>query len=309
MPDLASKLQELARRTGDQQLACTGLLYQVTSSLFRGDRPGLLATIEAEEALARECRIPWVRAMPLWHRANLAVLEGRFTELRPLATAAAELTPGSAGANARMWRGMQLYVVGRHLGRLRVEEDLQSRAERDPNAHFYLAAIVAAIGDLDAARSHLDLLAPDDFGTIRRDNNSVINLALAADVAHAVGDRDRAGILYRLLLPRAGRHAMDAWCVSYVGSFDQRLGMLQSLLGDQPRAIAHLRDAAAACERLGAACFEAESRLHLASALAFDGPAHDVEGARREVDRALELARPRGMTPVVTEAEKLLAGL
>ena len=82
LPDLASRMQELARRTGDQQLACTGLLYQVTSSLFHGDRPELLATIEAEEALARECRIPWVRAMPLWHRANLAVIEGRFTELR-----------------------------------------------------------------------------------------------------------------------------------------------------------------------------------------------------------------------------------
>ena len=102
---------------------------------------------------------------------------------------------------------------------------------------------------------------------------------------------------------------MGGWGVYYLGSFDQRLGMLQSLLGDQQQAAAHLRAAAAACERLGAACFEAESRLHLASALAFDGPARDVEGARREVDRALELARPRGMTPVVAEAEKLRAGL
>jgi tetratricopeptide (TPR) repeat protein len=253
-----------------------------------------------------------VRSMPLWHRATLAILEGRFNEFTPLMSQAARLLSSGTATNARQWGGMLLYVAGRQLGLLRVTDETLGFVERYPQYpiyRVYLAVVLVGMGDLDAARPHFDRIARDDFATIPRDYNRISGLALAADVAFGLGDRDRARTLYQLLLPWAGRHAPGGAGVSYLGPFDQRLGMLQSLLGNRQQAVAHLRDAAAATERLGAPGFEAECRLHLARILAEDGPAQDAGAARRDVDRALELARPRALTPVVTEAEALRASL
>jgi hypothetical protein len=309
---LAAELRELARKTGDALLENFGLLYQVAASLFAGDRATLLATIEAEERLAAESRLPMVRAMPLWHRATVAVLEGRFTEFSPLMSQAVRFMSSGTATNARQWGGMLLYVAGRQLGLLRVTDESLRFVERYPHYpiyRIYLAAIHVGMGDLDAARPYFDPIARDDFATIPRDYNRISALALAADVAHGLGDRERARTLYQLLMPWAGRHAPGGAGVSYLGSFDQRLGMLQSVLGNQAAAVAHLTGAASATERLGAPCFEAECRLHLARALAEDGPVQDGDAARRELDRALELARPRAMAPVVAAAEALRAGL
>jgi tetratricopeptide (TPR) repeat protein len=312
LPELAARIRALAREAGDPQLESAGILYAMCAAIFRGDRATIDEALEADRKLAARSRLPMVRSMPLWHEATVAVLEGRLGDLMPLLSQAVELATQSTTTNSRQWGGMLLYVAGRHLGQLRVTEEAVGFVERFPDYpvyRAYLAAILAAVGERDEAKSHLDRIASDGFASVPRDYNRLTTLPLAADVACLLGDPEHATMLYDLLLPWQGRHAPGGAAVSCLGPIDLRLGMLSLLLGETDRAVGHLRSAVASTVELGARPFEVESRLALARALSADGPRRDATAARSELERVVEVAGPLGMATSVTDAERLLAEL
>ncbi len=309
--DLAERLQRHAREAGDIQLESAGRLYEFSFSLFRGNRQRLQDTLEAEEILATRSRMPLVRALPVWHRTTLAVLEGRWMEFRPMLSEAVRLMGGGV-TNARQWGGMLLYVAGRALGMLTVTEETLGYVERFPDYPIYrayLAACQIGAGEPDEARRHYDILTRDDFGARWRDYNRLITLALLADIAYGIDEREHADTLYAQLLPWSGRHAPGGAGVSYLGPFDQRLGMLASMQGDHETAVSHLQSAVEDTGKLGARPFQAESRLHLARALSHDGPQQDLRAARHQLEETLATARELTLTPLIEPAEALLATL
>jgi len=305
-----AELASEARRRGDIQLESKGLQMQAYFALFNGDRAAFDQVLAREEQLITKTRLPLVLAIPAFRRAALAVLEGRWQDMRPHLARGGSLFSGGTDSNARQWTGSVLYIAGRHLGRLRVTEESLGFVARFPNYPVYrafLAAIQAAVGELEAARANLEILADDGFGRRWRDHNRPTTLALTADTIHLVGDVDRAIALFEEILPWSGRHAVSPGTTLYLGSFDQRLGMLAAMQGDHVLAIRHLLAAAESCRRLGARPFEVESRLHLVRSLLAAGPGHDPEAARGEAQSALAIARELEMAPSIAAAEELLA--
>jgi hypothetical protein len=66
-------------------------------------------------------------------------------------------------------------------------------------------------------------------------------LALAAEAASAVGDKDRVALLYRRLQPHAHENIMVSWGAGCLGSAAHYLGILAAALDDFETANRHLK--------------------------------------------------------------------
>ena len=102
-----------------------------------------------------------------------------------------------------------------------------------------------------------------DWPTIYRWRHTAM-LTSDAEIAAAVGDRNRCAKRYEQLLPMAGEFAVVGAAVFTTGPVALQLGLLAAALGRWDDAVAHLDDAARRCDRLGAALLAARARTELA---------------------------------------------
>src|SRR6202012_3668501 len=82
-----------------------------------------------------------------------------------------------------------------------------------------------------------------DFAWIPRDGDWMVVTALAADLAHAFDDAERAEVLYDLLAPFDQTNVVIGLGAVCLGATSRYLGRLALTLGRQEEAIEHLRDA------------------------------------------------------------------
>ena len=125
----------------------------------------------------------------------------------------------------------------------------------------------ANAGDLRGARSAYEQLAVRDFA-LPPDSNWLLAIAVLADTASTLGDRNGALRLRQLLEPYADRHVVLN-CFggggAYWGPVAHHLGKLQATLGHGAEARALLERSIQACAETGAAAFAPRSRDALAA--------------------------------------------
>jgi hypothetical protein len=130
-----------------------------------------------------------------------------------------------------------------------------------------LALCCTNAGDLAGARSAYEQLAARNF-ELPPDSNWLLAIAVLADTAAALGDRDGASTLAGLLEPYADRHVVLN-CFggggAYWGPVAHHLGRLAAILGHGAEARAHLERAVRACAAMRAIAFTPRSRDALAA--------------------------------------------
>jgi hypothetical protein len=134
-------------------------------------------------------------------------------------------------------------------------EPVRSYSENFPQIPAWrgaLIAIAAESGWNDQARAIFEELAVDEFATIPRDFGWLIAMTHLAIGCAALGDRDRAAILHKALLPFAGRYAVVAAAIVTLGPISRSLGLLAQTLGDIDRARQHFEDAIMQAKAIGA---------------------------------------------------------
>jgi hypothetical protein len=139
------------------------------------------------------------------------------------------------------------------------------QAEESPAAwawRVWLAWVLAERGRVAEARAIVDELVRDDFAAVALDANWHAAMDLC-EVLAALGDRERAAGLYRLLAPFSGLVAVVARAAACYGPVDAFLGVLAATAGRQAEAERHLAAAVEACERLGALPRAAIARARL----------------------------------------------
>src|SRR6202012_3105164 len=105
-----------------------------------------------------------------------------------------------------------------------------------------------------------------DFAWIPRDGDWMVVTALAADLAHAFDDAERAALLYELLVPFDQTNVVIGLGAVCLGATSRYLGRLALTLGRPHDAERHLRHAVTANAGLGAVVELAHSRVDLAGA-------------------------------------------
>ncbi len=264
-------LLRAAREAGDVELTLQGHVWLVVDLLERGDRTGVEVQIDAFTAGADQLRQP----LYLWNaavwQAMKALLDGRLDEAEPLAAAAVSSGIRSEGVTAPQYYAVQVLYLRREQARMgELEDPVRQALSTNPERAAWragLALLLHETGRTEEARAEFDLLARDGFGWIPRDGDWMVVTALAADLASALADVERAAILYELLEPFAENNVVIGLGAVCLGATSRYLGRLALTLGRHEEAVVHLRHAVAANASLQAVVELAHSRVDLAWAL------------------------------------------
>jgi DNA-binding SARP family transcriptional activator len=236
-----------------------------------GDRAGVDTALGHARALADELGHPyWSWATTSW-RGLVSIIDGRFEEAETLAFEALAHQAPAEHPEALAALGVNLVDIRLFQGRAgEMVELLTTAAEENPHIPTYravLALCCAHSGTLDRARDAFELLAARDF-VLPDDSNWLLAIAVLADTAATLGDRDRACALVRLLEPYCDRHVVLN-CFggggAYWGPVAHHVGRLEAMLGRPKHARALLERAVEAAEAMGSGPFAARSRQMLAA--------------------------------------------
>ena len=309
---LASSILELARRTGDRELAAEGRGWRLFAHLELSDLAGIEHDLEALGKLAEEARHPhylWLTAM---FRAMRALLAARFDEAEHLANEALAVGQRHGDPNALLAYGSQIYVLRWGQGRLDEIEallrDFAAQHGSQPVWHSARAHLQALLGRLDEARARFEP-ACDAFLTLPRDVTWLPHLALLGETCAAVGDRARAEVLRGLLEPYAGQQVVAGPGAACFGPAARVVALLAATVGCWDEALAQLDRSDVLNGQLGALAWAAQTTADRAAVLVARDAPGDREAARACLTRARVLATRLGLQRVAQSADALAGRL
>jgi DNA-binding SARP family transcriptional activator len=266
---IADELIATARAAGDREAELQGLNWRVADLFEIGDPDALRAAIAQHEDLAGELRLPafaWYG--PMW-RATLALLAGRLDEARRLCEQAARIGSAAHDANAELLLGVQRRSIRWSGGDVPDEDDdavLGRGIERSPARCAWLAAraLMATVdGDLGLAAGELER-GMTELATAPLDANWLYAANCLGAVAARLGDAAAAADVYARLRPYGHRVVTVGRGSFCAGSASLTLGLVAATLGDRGAAEAHLEEALARNEALGATAYATAAREALA---------------------------------------------
>src|SRR4051812_23919545 len=264
----AAELVSLGEQLGDKERVFTGHSFRINAYWKLGDRAGIDVEIEALAALAEELDQPAQRWSAATERVILALTEGRFVDAEEMIVLARSAGERAESWNARVSERLQLFVLLRATGRLHEIEDLIERSVHEyPTLLRFrcaLAHLYAELGKLSAARSVVEGLPLDEFGSDYLDAEWLFTASLLPDVYRVLGDKSAAARLYPLLLPQERLYA-QAPSETTFGTVARGLGVLASTLERYDDAERHLEMAIAAERSLRARPWLAHAQHDLAA--------------------------------------------
>jgi tetratricopeptide (TPR) repeat protein len=309
---VAEELNRVAEEVGDRERVMDAFWFRYIRFMTMGEVEEARREQQTFSRLAQELGQPSQQWYAGVMGTILALQDGRFTEAEELIRKTHE-----AGRRAQNWDAgasamFALFALRREQGRLNELEDSRRRAiDEYPGYRGFrcmLTLSLCELGQLDDARRMFDRLARDDFAALPKDNEWLSNLTLLAEVADALGDRDRAATMYELLSPYAALVALAGSEVS-MGPVQRPLGILASMLGRYDEASRHFEGSMEMCERMGARPWLARTRYHYARMLAARGAPGDRERAVELARAALRTAEATGMVALEDKLNALVADL
>jgi tetratricopeptide (TPR) repeat protein len=246
---VSDELIELAQRIGAREVEAQALHTRTFDLLDLGDFEGARRQSETFGALATALRQPTYQAWSACWEVLWLQMADRPAEAMQRAQRAIEATSGLADAEE-----LGLLFAGLMLGTAYTQRQLtghlpaiEAVAEQNPHMRIYRAVLAVTYlqaGDRERGAAEFERLAQDDFGTVSRDQLWASTLCLLAEACALLGDRERAGVLYALLLPYSNRNIQAGLAASF-GSAERFLGLLAAATGDSAGAAAHFEAALA----------------------------------------------------------------
>jgi tetratricopeptide (TPR) repeat protein len=286
---IGAELLHIAEGLGDRALAFLAHNCEFDALLELGEIAAADRELDVLEALAAELRQPIEQWFVAWFRAGRALADGRFDEAerwiergRAIGRRAQHPVAEQTFNGQLLWlRGERGEVTPERLGEF--VESFEFIARTLPSARNILragrASVQAEVGREVEARAELDAMAAHGFADLERDEHWMITLTNLAHLVVRLGDRERARMLYDLLLPYADRNAVHSLIRTSSGSVSYSLGRLAAVLG-LATAERHFDDALAMNRRMGARPLVARTECEYAGFLLERGRAGDRRRAR-----------------------------
>jgi ATP/maltotriose-dependent transcriptional regulator MalT len=234
----------------------------------------------------------------------LALLRGKLDAAEQLIAQASAKAPRAGGYAGLGYISVLVFALRREQGRLKELAPVIALFTRqtadDATWRPGLALLYLELGRLDDARAEFERLAADDFRDLPHDGRWTTCLTYLAEVCAAMGDANRARLLYRLLSPYAGRLALQGGGAACAGSIDRHLALLCSTMARWSDAQRHFETALDTNARIGGRVPLAHTQNDYAAMLLARNAAGDRERAMSLLRQSLEQARAIGM-PVLAE--------
>jgi tetratricopeptide (TPR) repeat protein len=309
----ADELLELASGSDDLEMHFSARHFRVANCLERGDLAGVDAELVACDRLADTLRQPLYRWQAGLLRAMRALLQGRAEESEQLTLAAfkagriVDEEAAAALLSAQLFN--HRWVVGRLDEVAGWIEEFVGQRPFAPAWACAAAMLFSEIGRPELAREKLDAVGAHGFEDLPRDGNWTVAVALAALAAGALGARDHAAALYKLVAPVTDLVVVVAAGDATIGPMALYAGTLAAALGRWDDALAHFDHADRVTARLDARPVAAITHRERARMLIARGGDGDLAAAAEQCRGALVLARALGMVRLAEQASELLDGL
>ena len=264
-----------------------------------GDMSGAEAEFERWRQVMEETKQPLYLSFVAISDAMRSMMRGRFEESERQAQHAFSIGQRLQGETAAGVFGLQMFVLRREQGRLKeVEPAIRLFIKQHSTAAAWrpgLAVIYSELGRTADARAEFENLAQHDFADVPRDAVWMGTMAFLVDVCTFLGDRARADILYRILVPFAGRNVVVSTAAACFGALSRYLGGLATTLERWDDAERHFEHALAMNARMGALPWLAHTQEQYATMLLARHQSNDRDRAAALLDAALLTARELGM--------------
>jgi DNA-binding SARP family transcriptional activator len=307
---LTDEIIAVAERANDLEQALNGHLTRLELLLTLGRTAAAHNELAVAKRLAQELRLPSARWHVAVHETGLALFDGRFAEADALIDHAQRLGERSSSAEVTINAVAQrfpLLLEQRRLEELRPA--LTEIAAANPSNGIYrslLARLECEAGNDAAARAILELLARDDWATVRHNLESLLAMALLAETAALLADQERASELYDLLAPYASLVAVAPHFFP-MGAMTRYVGLLAAVPSRLDEAARCLQDAATTNATIGARPWVAHAKADHARVLLTRQAAGDREHARDLLLEALAIHEQLGMTASADGVAALVA--
>lgn len=293
----AQEMMEAALASGRNEDYSVAFAYRYSSLIAAGKVAQ--ADAEAGPALAQAANPeqPWMRFAEDCFGAMRNASGGRFAEAEQMARRALSFArPFRADFEDFFWTAM--LTPFEEKGRLAELLPLAEKAAQNypivPLYRAMLAQIQCASGQPNAARENFEHLAVNGFDALARDVNYPASVAALARVCAALGDANRAAMLYTALEPyRAGDVVFGP--LTYLGPVSYYLGLLACTAGNLDQAEADFTAAVSGALQAGARPWIAYASYQRALALSERGRTGDREGALDALTFAEEIAASLAM--------------
>ena len=308
--EVAAELRRVAEETGDPELELQGAGWTIIDLMELGDIDGVDIQIAAVSKLADALHRPtWLWWASLFRTARVQ-LAGQFDEAERLAQETLAIGQRGQAENALHYYAQAMFNIRREQGRLaEVEGAVRGFIELYPAIPAWrgaLALLLVELGRPEEARTEFEQVAQGGFAAFPRDANWLIAITLMAEVCGALADAARAGELYTLLEPYAGRNVVVGRNATNNGSASRLLGILAAARGQLECAERHFDDAQEMHASMGAKPWHARTQVAYAELLLARRGAGDVERATEMLADAIVVADALRMVVLAEKARRLV---
>jgi tetratricopeptide (TPR) repeat protein len=303
---------EMARRAGDELIELSGNKGRVTGHLELGDIVGVHRAVRDCGRAAEKLRTPNARWWMEVLTATQDLLVGDLELAERHIVSSMQLADRVRSPDVALEMQAQFVYLRIEQGRAsEIEPATRDQMRRFPEQPAWRAArgrVLIACGRIVEAAELLKSLASHGFDDVPQDRVWLGTHALAAEVAHACGDRRVAEMIERLLIPYASLGTLLS-SVLYYGPVAHHLGLACATQEKWESAIAHFEAALEIESRLCAHVFAARTRVALARTLRFRDSGGDRARAVSLVSEVLAIAERQGLIEIAAEARTLEQGL
>lgn len=307
----ATEMVRLGEQVDDKSILSEAYLWRLFDLMALGDLPGIEAQLEAHTRLAEQLRQPFYLYNDASFRAMTAIFRGQFGDGERLAQQAFTIGKSLRGQDTLGVFGVQIFTIRREQGRLQeVAPAVRHFVQNSPQSARWrpgLAVIYNELGLEAEARAEFEHLAAHDFADVPRDASWVLHIVYLTEVCVALGDVQRAAILYQLLQPYAGYTLVAGPTVACYGAAGRYLGMLAATMRRWAEAQRHFEDALAMNARMGARPWLAHTQYHYAEMLLACGQPDHCQQAAALLEAAITTCRELGMRALEERVTALLA--
>jgi DNA-binding SARP family transcriptional activator/tetratricopeptide (TPR) repeat protein len=288
-----------AHRAGDVHLELTAMLLAMTDLLESGRVDAQLAMLTSFQERAATLHSPLYDVYSDFLQSCRMLTVGDYDAAEATANRALDAGLSSHGSNTEMAHAGQMFCLVWDRGQLGdVVDFVAATAAANPTIPIWTIALVgalAAAGRLDEARQPFESLVTPAAVDLPDDSLWFTGTCFLVEVARALGDRQRAGVLRASLEPYAGRVAITGLGGVGIGPVRRYVGVAAHVAGDVDAAITHLTAAIESSTRYGMRPFAARSHRDLAAALRDRGGPGDAGLADEHAARAAAIAAEIGL--------------
>ena len=294
----ATETLEAAERAGDADLVSVAHTRRLVFLMELGDVGPIQQEINQLTRINATIRQPIHSVALKGFTAMLALMRGDLEGCERLIARAMQQMPHT-GASQMAFLSVQIFTLYREQGRLKafLPAVLQFAQHNATESTWRpgLALLWVELDRMEDARTEFNLVSAQDFSDLPRDGRWTTCIAYLTEVCAALGDVAKAQVLYRLLLPYAGRILLLGGGVACAGASERYLGLLCSTMLRWEEAERYFDEALYINSRLGAQVPLAHTQHDYAAMLLTRGGAGNQKRARALLNTSRESAELFGM--------------